>query len=419
MKLVGPGEAIQHVAGRHAMLSGPGCGTPTTLLRAIGEHADALGGKVPLYSGLLLGDYPFVQAVREGRLRYATWHVMPPVRRLVADGVVDFIPVRGSQVPRMARALGIDVLLIRVSPPDAHGFCNTGPSGSFPLLAIDHAALVIAEIDETLPRTRGQSSIHESRIQLGVISEDPTPLFPGSGTPDEVSRQIARHIMALLPERPTLQIGIGGIPEALLDELRDADFGHLRFAGMATDGMVDLHEAGLLDVTDLWPVPPIFAAELMGSRRLLDFAHENPLLGVFDTNNGIHPRLGAIDRLVSIQSAVEIDVTGQLNSEWVNGAELSGCGGSIDFLEAALASRGGVRIIAMPSTDVRSATSKLVPELSHGAPVTIARHSIDYVVTEHGTARLGYASLRERLEALQAIAAPEAREALSAQVVAA
>jgi 4-hydroxybutyrate CoA-transferase len=410
MNTITPQQAVHAIAGRRGIIPAPGCGTPTTLLRAIGQHADELGGRTPLYSGLLLGAYEFVEAVREGRLKYVTWHVMPPVRKLVAEGVVDFVPVRGSQVPRMLRTLGIDVLLLRVSPPDRFGFCSTGPSGSFPLMHLEHADLVIAEVDPRLPRTRGQASVHESRIDLCVESEDETPLFEGSGAPDEVSRRIAEHLLPLLPENPTLQIGIGSIPEALLDELHAAGAGGLRFVGMATDQMVDLHDAGLLDVKDLWPTPPILAAELMGSRKLLDFAHENPLLGVFDTDVGINASLGRIDRLVSIHSAIEVDHHGQVNSEWVKGAQLTGCGGSIDFLEAAIASEGGVRVIAMPAQNVRSATSKIVPELEPGAPVTIARHSVDYVVTEYGVARLGYASVRERVEALKAIAGPAASD---------
>jgi 4-hydroxybutyrate CoA-transferase len=404
MKTITPEAAVRAAAGRTGIVSAPGCGTPITLLRAIGEHAEVLGNRTPLYSGLLLGNYPFIEAVRAGLLRYITWHVMPPVRDLVAAGAADFVPVRGSHVPRMLRAAGVDVVLIRVSPPDRHGFCHAGASGSYSLLALDHAALVIAEIDPDMPRPHGQAAVHTSRIDCFVETADDPPVYPGSGQPDDVSRRIARHILPLLPERPTLQIGIGTIPEALLDELSVARVGRLRFAGMATDSMVDIHEAGLLDVEDLWPIPPVFAVELMGTRKLFSFADENPLLGMFDTDVGIHPRVGQIDRFVSIQSAVEIDHRGQVNSEWANGAQLTGCGGSIDFNEAALASDGGVRIIAMPSMNLRTRSPKVVAELAPDAPVTLARHSIDYVVTELGVARLGFASVKERVKQLEAIA---------------
>jgi 4-hydroxybutyrate CoA-transferase len=412
MKTVTPREAVAAMNGQGSILSAPGCGTPVTVLAALGEHAEELD-KPELYSGLLLCDYPFLDAVHAGKLRYGTWHVMPPVRRMVADGSVPFFPVRGSQVPALVRHLGVGVVVIRASPPDRFGFCSMGPSVSYPYLALGHARLVVAEIDPELPRTRGQGAIHVDDIDLAIESGVPTPLYERSA-PDDVSRKIAEHIIPLLPEAPTLQIGIGAIPEALLEGLRVHGVGELRFAGMATDGMVDLHEAGLLERRNLFPYPPILAAELMGTRRLLDFAHENPMLGVYSTQIGITATsLSQIDRFVSIQSAIEIDALGQVNSEWVPGVgQLTGAGGSVDFLEAALHSEGGVRILAMPASNVRDASPKIVATLGDGAPVTIGRHSVDHVVTEHGVASLGFLPADERVRALVAIAAPKDRAAM-------
>lgn len=419
MKQVSPHAAITAMRGKGGILSAPGCGTPVTLLEALGRHAEELDAPA-LYSGLLLCDYPFLDAVRARTLSYGTWHVMPPVRRLVADGSVPFFPVRGSQVPALVRHLGVGVVLIRVSPPDVFGFCSLGPSVSYPYLALRHANLVVAEVDADLPRTRGQGAIHVSDIDLAVQSTYPTPVYERAQS-DEVSRRIAAHIIPLLPDEPTLQIGIGAIPEALVEALRDQRVGELRFAGMAIDGMVDLHEAGLLQRRNLFPFPPILAAELMGTRRLLDFAHENPLLGVYSTELGITATsLARIDRFVSIQSAIEIDGLGQVNSEWIPGVgQLTGAGGSVDFLEAALHSTGGVRILAMPASNVRDASPKIVAALGDGAPVTIGRHSVDHVVTEYGVASLGFASIAERLSALAAIAAPADRPALLGSEIAA
>lgn len=419
MKTVAPREAVTSMRGHGAILAAPGCGTPVTLLEAVGDHSAELDGPC-LYSGLLLCDYSFLDAVRAGTLTYGTWHVMSPVRRLVADGTVAFFPVRGSQVPALARHLGVGVVLIRVSPPDKFGFCSMGPSVSYPYLALRHAQLVVAEIDSELPRTRGQGAIHVSDIDLAIESAHPTPIYDRA-EPDEVSRIIAGHIIPLIPEAPTLQIGIGAIPEALVDELRTRGAGELRFAGMATDGMVDLHEAGLLERRNLFPFPPILAAELMGTRRLLDFAHENPLLGVYSTELGITATsLARIDRFVSIQSAIEVDALGQANSEWIPGVgQLTGAGGSVDFLEAALHSRDGVRILAMPASNIRDASPKIVAAFDEGTPITLGRHSIDHVVTEHGVASLGFASTADRVAALAAIAAPEDRAALLGTEVAA
>jgi 4-hydroxybutyrate CoA-transferase len=369
-----------------------------------------------LCSGLLLGDYPFLLAAEQGIMSYCTWHVTPAVRKLVADGTVPFYPVRASQVMSLITHLGVDVALIRVTPPDGNGFCSLGPSVSYPLPAVRQATLVIAELDDTLPRTRGEGSIHVSKIDMAVESSSPMPEYPRAGT-DELSRAIAHHILPLLPVDPTLQIGIGSIPEALVEALLEEGVPNLRFAGMAIDAMADLHDAGLLAVDGFVPYPPIMAAELMGTRRLMDFAHENPLLGVYSTPLGITAsNLSRFDRFVSINSAIEIDRGGQVNAEWVAERQLSGVGGSVDFTESALLSVGGIRIIAMASTNVRDASSKIVHALGREVPVTVPRHSVDYVVTEYGAARLGFASTRERAELLASIAHPDHRDLILEQV---
>jgi 4-hydroxybutyrate CoA-transferase len=405
-------SALAH--GRRAVAS-PGCGTPSTLLELLAIGASERSG-VFLCSGMLLGDYPFLDAVRAGLLTYRTWHVMPPIRGLVADGSIGFHPVRASQVPTLLEHLQIDTALIRVSPPDRHGFCNLGPAVSYPILAVRQADLVIAEIDDTLPRVRGEGSIHESEIDLAIASAHPMPEYQRA-VPDELSHAIAQHILPLLPESPTIQIGIGSIPEALLEELKANDIGDLRFAGMAIDGMADLHDAGLIDRHRLIPFPPIAAAELMGTRRLMDFAHENAALGMYSTKVGITASsLWEMERFVSINSAVEIDSLGQVSSEWARDKQISGVGGSIDFTEAAIGSKGGVRIIAMAATEVRGSTSKIVPVLGPGVPVTVPRHSVDYVVTEYGTAALGCATVAERVEALARIAHPDHRDGVRADM---
>jgi 4-hydroxybutyrate CoA-transferase len=415
MRLAREDEVIERIGPGRTIVAAPGCGTPSTLLEMLARGANRLPG-TRLCSGLLLGDYPFLPAVEEGVLSYCTWHVMPAVRKLVADGAVPFYPVRASQVPGLVRHLGADVAFIRVTPPDRHGFCNLGPSVSYPLPAVRDASLVVAELDETLPRTRGESAIHVSKIDVAVESRSPMPEYPRA-KPDEMSRTIADHILPLLPPRPTLQIGIGAIPEALVEALRDQRVPDLRFVGMGVDGIADLHEAGLLEVDDMVPYPPVMTAELMGSRLLMDFAHENPVLGVYSTPLGITAStLYTMDRFVSINSAIEIDRLGQVNAEWVGGKQLTGTGGSIDFTESALLSIGGMRIIAMTSTNLRDASPKIVSSLASDVPITVPRHSVDYVVTEYGVARLGFASTRERAELLASVAHPDHRDAILERV---
>ncbi|WP_340539094.1 acetyl-CoA hydrolase/transferase family protein [Nocardioides sp. GXZ039] len=405
MRWVTPAEIVERLAGATAVAS-PGCGEPSTLLALIGEHADRLPG-LRLYSGLLLGDYPFLDAVESGQIAYGTWHVMPAVRELVEAGTVPFYPVRASRVPWLLGALEMDTALIRVSPPDRHGFCSLGASVSYPRTAVELATTVIAEIDEAVPRTRGESEIHVDQIDLAIRSARPLPEYRRAPS-SEVSEQIARHLLALLPERPTIQIGIGAIPEAFVDLLLAEGVAGLRFAGMATDGIADLFAAGLID-RGRGEYPPVMSAELMGTRTLMDFADDNPALGTYSTERGITAStLWGMDRFVSINSALAVDLTGQVSAEALGGKQVSGVGGSVDFFESAMHSEGGVRVIALPASDVRRGVSKIVPELGAGAQVSIPRHSVEWVVTEHGAVSLAALPLAERAEALLSIAPPAA-----------
>ena len=386
------------------IVASPGCGEPSTLLAILGQHADRLAG-IKLYSGLLLGDYPFLGAVENGTLSYGTWHVMPPVRKLVESGVVPFFPVRASRIPWLIGELGVDTALIRVSPPDRHGFCSLGASVSYPRSAIERASTVIAEIDPAVPRTRGESEIHQDEIDLAIASDRPMPEYRRASS-SNVSEAIARHLIALIPDRPTIQIGIGAIPEAFVDLLRNEKIGGLRFAGMATDGIAELFDAGLLDLRR-GEYPAVMSAELMGTRTLMEFADDNPALGTYSTERGITAStLWETDRLVSINSALAVDYAGQVSAEALGPKQVSGVGGSIDFAESALHSAGGVRIIALPSSDLRRGVSKIVPDLGKGAQVTLPRHSVEWIVTEHGSVCLAALSLAEREDALRSIAPP-------------
>lgn len=404
-------DVVALLSDARRVVASPGCGAPSTLLQLIGDRYEDLRG-LSLYSGLLLDDYRFLDGVEQGALRYGTWHVMPAVRHLVANGKVAFYPMRASQVTGLLDSLDLDTALVRVSPPDRHGFCSLGPSVSYPVHAVKTARMVVAEIDECVPRTRGESEIHVSDIDLAIDSTIAMPEYRRAPV-DDVSRAIARHLIDLLPEHPTLQIGIGAIPEAFLDELRDQGVGGLRFAGMGTDGMAELFEAGLIAHDPRDELPAVMAAELMGTRMLMEFADNNPVVGVFSSRRGITAsNLWNMDRFVTINSALEIDRMGQISSEVVKGMQISGVGGSVDFTESALHAEGGLRVIAMGATNVRGASSKIVRSFQPGTPTTIARHSVDYVVTEHGVARLGYASVQERIEALASVAHPEHREAI-------
>jgi acyl-CoA hydrolase len=297
-----------------------------------------------------------------------------------------------------------DAALVRVSPPDRFGYCSLGPSVSYALAALEVASVRIAEVDETVPRTWGQSMVHESIFDVLVDSTRLMPEYPSVGATG-VSRQIARHISGIVPPRPVLQLGIGSIPESLVELLADSDLSPLRFLGMATDAMVDIFERGRLDKSVV-PRPAILTPELMGTRRLMDFSHDNPAVGLYPSSvSHSAGLLGEMERLVSINSAIEIDLSGDVNSEALHGRPIAGIGGSMDYVEAATRSKDGVRIIALPSTS-SDGTSRIVDRLGPESPVTIPRSYVDYVVTEYGVARLAGLSLRERAEALLAIAHP-------------
>lgn len=367
-----------------------------------------------LSSGLLLGDYPFLPAVLEGELTYRTWHVMAPIRKLVADGRVGYVPARASRLAALFERWQIGAALVRVSPPDANGYCSLGASVSYGMAALSAAAIRIAEVDPSVPRTCGHSDVHISVFDSLVESTTPIAEYV-SATSDRISEQIASYVQSLLPPEPTLQVGIGAIPESLVRSLKHAGLGPVRFVGMATDDMVDLFEVGVLRREDVGDKAAVLSPDMMGTSRLLEFSHENPAVTMYPSSIAHDAgRLGMIDRFVSVNTAVEVDLHGNVNSEVINGVQISGAGGSLDYVDAAIRSTGGLRVIALPSVSRGGTVSKIVRSVS---AVTIPRTMVDAVVTEYGIARLDGLTLAARAEALIAIAHPDQRAALSEAAV--
>ncbi|MCX2934328.1 hypothetical protein ORI20_29095 [Mycobacterium sp. CVI_P3] len=399
-------DVLDRIPAEGRIIAGAQCGGPTSLLREVAQRSSGRGWL--LCTGLLLDDGGVYEAVRSGELNLSTWHVTGGCRDLVEEGLVDYLPVRASQLEKLIAAWDVDAAIVRVTPPDSDGWCSLGPSAGYASTAIKSARLCIGEVDETLPRTCGQTSVHASAFDALVASTTPTPMYSAS-LADHVNTVIARHVVALLPNRPVLQLGIGAVPEAIVGVLVDERVDGLRFVGMGTDAMVDLFECGLLDDRR----PAIESPDLMGTQKLLRFAHENSVVGVFPSSVAHSPRLLARhERLVSVNSAIEIDLSGQVNSEVVGGRQVSGIGGSLDFVEAATVSVGGMRIVALPSTTRDGSHSRIVPLLGSNAAVTIPRAMVDVVVTEHGVARLAGKTIRQRAEALIEVAAPQHRRAL-------
>lgn len=406
-KKISAKEAVKAIPPASSVVLPPGCGETQTLIEALVDDCDRLEG-TRLYSGLHLTDYKFI---KQGKFKYTTWHVMRPVRDLVADGTVEFLPVRGSQVPLVLEKIGIDVAFIHVSPPDQYGYCSLGVSVSYPYLMAKKAKLVIAEINEQMPRTLGDCFLHLSEIDYAVEVNRPLVTYQ-AGKVDEVAQKIGSFIVELIPDGAVVQIGIGSIPEAILALLKDSGK-KISVYGMGIDALVDLAEADALRPFPGRSACSIISTELMGTEKLFKFAHNNSLIEMYPASYTINPvTMSKLENFISINSALEVDLWGQANAEAAGDIQISGVGGGFDFVEGALLSPGGKTILAIPTTAGKNKRSTIIPRLPQTVPATTPRHSVQCVVTEYGVADLTAKSLNERAEALIAIAAPEFRDQL-------
>jgi len=350
-------------------------------------------------------------------LKINTLFISDNVRQAVHDGRADFTPVLLSEVPRLFRdgLLPLDVALIHVSPPDEHGFCSLGIEAGLTKTPSQTARLVIAEVNERMPRTLGDSFIHISKIDRAIPVDYPLAELP-MGEVTDLSARIGKHVASLVEDGSTMQMGIGSIPDAVLGLLGDKrDLGvHTE---LFSDGVMRLVQAGVItnEKKTLHP-GKIVAGFILGSQALYNFVDDNPIVELHPTEYVNDPFIIAQnDRMVSINSAIEIDLTGQVCADSIGHRPYSGVGGQMDFAYGAARSRGGRAIIALPSTAIlRDGTrvSRIVPMLKPGAGVTTTRNHVRYVVTEFGVAYLYGKTIRERARALIEVAHPDGREAL-------
>jgi len=393
---------------------------PHRLLAALVERAPELTG-VEIVQVLTIGAADYAAPAMSGHLRVNTLFISDNVRPAVNAGRADFTPCLLSEIPGLFRRgrLPLDVALIMVSPPDEHGFCSFGTEVGVTKTAAEHARLIIAEINPRMPRTHGDAFIHVSKLGALVPVDYPLPEIRMTETRDDVIDRIADHAAALIPDGATLQLGIGAIPDAVLCRLVDR-----RHLGIHTelfsDGVIDLVERGVItgERKTLHP-GKIVAGMIMGSQRLYDFVDDNPIIELHPTEYVNDPFIIAQNRaMVAINSAIEVDLTGQVCADSIGTRLYSGVGGQMDFIYGAARSVDGVPVIALPSVlrrPERPAVSKIVPSLNLGAGVTTTRNHVHYVVTEHGVADLYGRTLAERARALIQIADPEFRDALTAQ----
>lgn len=390
--------------------------TPTPLLEALCARTDLTGLK--LYHMHTAGPAPFVEPGCRERMTSFSLFTGEPVRHAVQSGQADFIPVFLSDIPDLFRngRIRLDAALLQVSPPDKHGLCSLGTSVDVARAAADCAPLLIAEINRRMPHTHGHSTLPVRSLTAWIATDRPLhEHLPAKETPVEAA--IGEQIAKLVEDGATLQTGIGAIPDAVLSRLADKhDLGI--HSEMFSDRVVDLIEAGV--VTNrrkrIYPGQTV-ACFVMGSRRLFDFVDDNPEVAFYpsDITNDTN-LLRKIEKLVAINSALQIDLTGQVCADSLGHRIYSGIGGQMDFMRGAALSPGGRAIIALPSTAAGGKVSRIVAELSPGAGVVTTRGHVHWVVTEYGAVDLHGLSLRQRGEALISIAHPDFRGELRRQL---
>jgi acetyl-CoA hydrolase len=410
----GAAEAVSTISsGQRVYLQG-GCAVPRALVDALVARYEELRD-VEIVHMHSEGEAPYARPEMAGHFRHNALFVGRNLRHAVNEGRADFTPVFLSDVPRLFEAaLPIDVALVQVSPPDRAGFCSLGISVDCAKPAAEAATTVIAQVNRRMPRTLGDTFLHSSDIDYLVeVDEDLTEVI--CEPPDEVASRIGQHVVSLIEDGATIQTGIGTVPNAVLASLG----GHQRLGvhtEMFSDGLVDLIEAGVVDCSAKTYHPgKVVSAFVMGSRRLYDYVDDNPMIEMHPVSFTNDPFLiSRNDHMVSINSAIEVDLTGQVCADSIGHMLYSGIGGQLDFIRGASRSRGGRSIIALPSTAKAGAVSRIVAELRPGAGVVTTRGDVHFVATEYGVADLFGRTLRERAKALIEIAHPQFREELTA-----
>ena len=405
--------AIQ--SGMRVFMTG-NCSVPQILLAALVKRAPEFTTPVEIAQLFTIGSADYVAPGLERYLRVNTLFTGANVRRAVNEGRADYTPCLLSEVSGLFRngILPLDAALVHLSPPDEHGFCSLGIEVGLTKTPAESARMIIAEVNDRMPRTLGDSFIHVSRLTHVVpVSYPPLELHQGDGSEEE--HRIAQFCASLIEDGSTLQMGIGGVPDAVLTLLGDRrDLGI--HSEMFSDGVIDLVERGVINGARKTLHPgKIIAGFLMGSRRLYDFVDNNPMVELHPTEYINDPfRIAQNDRMVAINSAIEVDLTGQVCADSIGTRIYSGVGGQVDFVYGASRSKGGKPIIALPSTATVKGqlVNRIVAMLKPGAGVVTTRNHVHYVVTEHGIADLYGKSLRQRARALIAVAHPQFREEL-------
>ena len=410
-------DVVAFVKSGHKIFVHGACATPTTLTNALALRRDV--ENVRIYHLHTSGPAAWISPATRGHFRSVSLFTGAPLRKAVNEGMADHVPIFLSDIPGLfhSRQVQLDVAILQVSPPDRHGMCSLGTSIDAARAAADTAKIVVAEINDQMPRTLGDSTLPLNRITAFVHTN--RPLHEHHPEPEShIEARIGELIAPLIENGSTLQMGIGGIPDAVLARLHDKrDLGI--HSEMFSDRVVELVESGAV-TNKLKAVGRgrIVTSFINGTRRLFDFVNDNPTVAFYPcdwTNDTSIIRKNP--KMVAINSAIEVDLTGQVCADSIGHKIYSGIGGQMDFIRGAALSPGGKPIIALPSTAGNGKVSRIVAQLNAGAGVVTTRGHVHWVVTEYGTVNLHGLSLRERAEALISIAHPDFRAELRQHAV--
>ena len=417
-KLTTAADAVTHIKAGQRVFIGTGCAAPLNLVRALTDHADELAD-VEITHLLTFGEAPYAHTRLSESFRVNSFFIAENVRSVINEGLGDYTPIFLSDIPRLFSRgeIHIDAALIQVTPPDENGMCSLGVSVDIVKSASEAAELVIAAVNPHMPRTHGNSSLSIDDLDILVETDEPIIERPAVEVTPE-TEQIAEYIAPLIDDGSTVELGIGRIPHALMAFLKDKkDLGiHTE---MITDGIVDLIEAGVVNgKCKTLDTGKVVASFCLGSKKLYDFVDDNPIFSFQPTEYVNDPFIiSQQDRMVAINVALEVDLTGQVCADSIGQRFFSGVGGQVDFNRGAARSNGGKAIIALPSTARGGTISRITSKLTSGAGVVTTRADVHYVATEYGIAYLHGKSIQERAVALICIAHPDFRAGLLREAI--
>jgi acetyl-CoA hydrolase len=420
-KICSADDAISHIEDGFKLFLTGNCSVPQKLLQALISRAPKLKN-VEIYHALTVAGSDYVAPEMEGHLRVVSLFISPNVRKAIQEGRADFTPVLLSEFPLLfkKRIIPLDVAFVHLSPPDKDGYCTYGVETGLTKSAAESARFIIAEINEQMPTLLGDTKIHLDEITYIVPVDYPmAELRMGAESDDGIVEQIGVHIADRIPDGATLQLGIGGIPDAVLKHLKNKKNLGIH-SELFSDGVIDLVEAGVINgAAKTIHKGKITAGFIIGTHRLYQWVNHNPLVELYRTEYINSPFVISQNaKMVALNSAIEVDLTGQVCADSIGPKFFSGVGGQLDFIYGSSMSEGGLPIIALPSSCTLrdgSVVSRITPLLKQGAGVVTTRNHVHYVVTEYGMVDLYGKSVRERSELLISIAHPQFRDELRFQ----